>query len=111
MVAKDRHVAIYETKALKYGYWRIERGVAVDEILFSDGGPERNTARRRSNKCLRWRWQKGRPHMGAIGSTVRSNVSLVVDDGEELGPFVLNLCPVQKHIAIPQPRSAHLTNY
>jgi hypothetical protein len=56
--------------------------------------------------------QKGRLDVGAIASTVRSNASLAVDDCErEVGPFVLNLCPVQQHIAIPQPRSAHLTNY
>jgi hypothetical protein len=34
------------------------------------------------------------------------------DEGlAEVGPFVLNLCPLQEFISVPQPRSAHLMRY
>jgi hypothetical protein len=31
--------------------------------------------------------------------------------GNEVGPFVLNLCPVAEPIAVPQPRSSDLTKF
>jgi hypothetical protein len=33
------------------------------------------------------------------------------DAADDAGPFVLNLCPVSEPIAIPQPRSSHLTRF
>jgi hypothetical protein len=35
----------------------------------------------------------------------------MVDGDEDVGPFVLNLCPVTEPIAIPQPRSPEMTKF
>jgi hypothetical protein len=35
----------------------------------------------------------------------------MTDVDEDVGPFVLNLCPVTEPIAIPQPRSPEMTKF
>jgi hypothetical protein len=50
--------------------------------------------------------------MTSIGNVVSLQARRGEEEGRaEIGPFVLNLCPLQAFISIPQPRSAHLTRY
>jgi hypothetical protein len=49
--------------------------------------------------------------MRSFRNTIAISAAVAEDSETEIGPFVLNLCPVREHISIPQPRSSQLIRY